>query len=412
MAHSDPMPLSSQGETGAPSPTFLGHATAAIGEVRRHLAAVIEALPGPIARASELQHLLGIDKALGWRVFNAVQCVDAFAAARYLPGSGGLRSFLRAARRKGAPEPLLSAVEEAARALDRIAREHAGDRKRFDMLLAAHSHEGRQAADLVHRRKAFEGNCYVWGASADVLLRSAFIAPSATPGFADMANLRGLVGLELLRPALRWPIAQTAPVQDDLRTPRSAVVESLYDIETPSSEEAAIFLSDPSLKIEARATPEGSRQYSLVLDDVGRVGAATCVTGDVVRCVGNLAPEDGSRLAGALVAVTCPARLLIFDLFLHRSLFSAANPEVVVRGELGLAQGPHEHSLPVTEQCERIGVATDVLAACEVPRYGAMRDFVFQRLGWDPAEFDVHRLRVEYPVLSSIVLMRFVLDRP
>ena len=75
--------------------------SAAINELRRQLDRVISLLPTKVSRASELQHALGTDKALAWRVFNAVECSDAFAAARYLPRSAGIRSFLLAARKSG-----------------------------------------------------------------------------------------------------------------------------------------------------------------------------------------------------------------------------------------------------------------------------------------------------------------------
>ena len=44
-----------------------------------------------------------------------------------------------------------------------------------------------------------------------------------------------------------------------------------------------------------------------------------------------------------------------------------------------------------------------------MPRYDEMRSFVFERLGWDHAEFDVYRLRVEYPILSTALALSFKL---
>lgn len=393
----------------APDAAFEVASTAAIGELRRRLGDVIDALPGPVSRASELQHALGIDKALGWRVYNAVQCNDSFAAARFLPGAAGIRSFLVAARRSGVSKAITSQVSDAQEQLDRVIKIHAGDRKRFDMLVAAHTREGRHEADLLHRRAAYEGNTYVWGSSAQVQLRTAFLAPSAKRGYADMANLRGLIGLELLRPALRWPLGLTLPRQDDLRTSRKAVVEPLFDVTNASAEEAELFLSDPGIRIETRVTDEGGYQYDVVPSEIGLTGAVSCVMGDVVRPVGALSPEEGSAQAGAMVNVSCPARLLIFDFLVHRDLFGGADPEVQVRGDLGWGRGTTEHRLPVTERSERIGLATDVVRTPEVPGYDRMRDFVFDRLEWDPSKFVLHRLRLEYPILSSIVTLEYSL---
>ncbi|MFT6830301.1 MAG: hypothetical protein ACJAZN_000455, partial [Planctomycetota bacterium] len=50
---------------------------------------------------NEPPQALGIDKALDWRVYSAVQCYDSFAAARFLLPAAGIRSVLVAARRSG-----------------------------------------------------------------------------------------------------------------------------------------------------------------------------------------------------------------------------------------------------------------------------------------------------------------------
>ena len=388
--------------------SFGSETSKAVHELRRLLDAVINLLPGPISRASELQHALEVDKALAWRVFNAVECPDAFTAARYLPRSAGIRSFLMAARKKGVDPAALEQVSVAVEALDRVVKSHAGDRKRFDMLLASHSVEGKREADLAHRRTAFEGNTYIWGASSDVQLRSAFLAPSAKDGFADMANLRGLLGLEFLRPAMSWPVGITWPRQDDMRTSREASIEPLFDMGDASEEVASLFFSDPSLRVESRNSDEGGLQYMVSTGEVGATGAISCVTGDVVRPVGALTAEEGSREGGAMATISCPVRLLILDVLVHRSLFPGVTPEVVVRSNIGLGEG-QQHPLPVSETPTFMGPADGIIRTAEVPRYDEMRGYVFERVGWDPAEFDVYRLRVEYPILSTALALSFKL---
>ncbi len=407
---------SRQTQRSVPSPpqprtldsSFGSETSKAVHELRRLLDAVINLLPGPISRASELQHALEVDKALAWRVFNAVECPDAFTAARYLPRSAGIRSFLMAARKKGVDPAALEQVSVAVEALDRVVKSHAGDRKRFDMLLASHSVEGKREADLAHRRTAFEGNTYIWGASSDVQLRSAFLAPSAKDGFADMANLRGLLGLEFLRPAMSWPVGITWPRQDDMRTSREASIEPLFDMGDASEEVASLFFSDPSLRVESRNSDEGGLQYMVSTGEVGATGAISCVTGDVVRPVGALTAEEGSREGGAMATISCPVRLLILDVLVHRSLFPGVTPEVVVRSNIGLGEG-QQHPLPVSETPTFMGPADGIIRTAEVPRYDEMRGFVFERVGWDPAEFDVYRLRVEYPILSTALALSFKL---
>ena len=84
-------------------------------------------------------------------------------------------------------------------------------------------------------------------------------------------------------------------------------------------------------------------------------------------------------------------------------------PEVVVRSDFAPGQGVQQLQLPISETPIFMGPADGVIRTAEVPRYDEMRGFVFQRLGWNPADFDVYRLRVDYPVLSTAMALSFKL---
>ena len=60
-----------------------------------------------------------------------------------------------------------------------------------------------------------------------------------------------------------------------------------------------------------------------------------------------------------------------------------------------------------------MGKGPGALYTGDFPKYPDMGRYVFDRLGWDAARFDVYRCRVEYPVLPSSVVMEFALrDTP
>jgi hypothetical protein len=92
-------------------------------------------------------------------------------------------------------------------------------------------------------------------------------------------------------------------------------------------------------------------------------------------------------------------------------MFGPLTPELIVFGDLlGGPEYPgggrEPPRLPVDESVDYLGKGSTVVATSDVPRYVELARCVFERLGWDGEHFDVYRVRVAYPVVPSIVVMR------
>lgn len=373
-----------------------------IARVRRAFADIVRALPQPITRASELHQALQIDKVLGWRIYNVIRCTDPFAAARYVPGMGGVKIFLRAAQKQGVSPTLTDSVTAALSDYQKLQRVHAGNRKRLDMLLAAHSDEGRAEMDVTHRRLAYEGNSYIWGASADTQFRTMFMGFSQTRGELDIATLGGLIGLQRLRPDVRWPLGKATCTTDEGGTIPAYTNEPIYDVEHPDEVALRLFMSHPRPRIECHRTDQ-VLQWGLLPGPVGKTGAVSCVTGEIMRRCGPIHRQEGETSATYVTRVHTPAELLIVDHIVHRELFGPVEHSVAIYG--GFVDGVRSESdrVPVRETMQHLGRASDLLHTPEIPRYTDMTAHVFERLGWEPGQFDVYRLRLEYPIMLSEV---------
>ncbi|MGD8451924.1 MAG: hypothetical protein PVJ57_08905 [Phycisphaerae bacterium] len=385
-------------------PPFDEHTVDAVGRIRRTFTEIIAALPQSITRASELQHTLKIDKGLSWRIFNVIRYPNPFDAARYIPGTGGVRIFLRAAKKQGVPVALTETAAAALADYDNLVRIHAGSRRRLDRMLAAHSDEGRAEMDLAHRRLAYEANSYIWGVSAEAQLRASFVNFSKTPGRVDHAAMRGLVGVQRLRPDVRWPLGLARCRTDSGVVPSDAPFEPLYDVENPDDVAAKLFMSQPRPKLEYSHVAE-SLQWTLSPGRAGKTGAVTCITGEIVRRGGSYYCCETDSSASYVAQVGTASELLIFDQFVHEELYGRLEPELVIYSNF--ASGPYNSSirLPLTDTVQYMGKATDALHTPEVPRYADMVSYVFERLGWEPQRFDVYRFRMEYPIIQSEVRM-------
>lgn len=375
----------------------------AVARVRQAFVNILRALPQPVRRACELHRALRIDKGLGWRIFKVIGSRDPFAAARYVPGASGVKIFLQAAQKQGVPVALTDSVTAAISDYRKLQRVHAGNRKRLDMLLAAHSDEGRAELDAAHRRLAYEGSSYVWGASADVHFRTTVVGFSETPGELDVTTFGGLIGLQRLRSELRWLLKRDVCTDDEgKQVPATFTVEPLYDAEHPDETAAKLFMSSPPPRIVCRRIGR-TLQWELLPSPVGRTRAVSCVTGAIMRRCGHICQREGDTCAMYAARVRTPAELLIVDMFIHRELFGVVKPTLDVYG--GFADGFRDEieRILVRETVQHLGKANELLHTPEIPGYSDMRAYVFDRLGWEPEQFDVYRLRMEYPVMLSEV---------
>ncbi|MGD8454410.1 MAG: hypothetical protein PVJ57_21565 [Phycisphaerae bacterium] len=381
---------------------FEEQTTETIARVRGAFTEIVRALPQRITRACELHQALQIDKGLGWRIFNVIRCSDPFAAARYVPGTSGAKIFLRAAQKQGVPAALTDTATAALSDYQKLQRVHAGNRKRLDMLLAAQSHEGRAEIDVVHRRLAFEANSYIWGASAETQFRTSFTGFSERSGQLDITRLGGLIGLQRLRPDVRWPLGKATCTTDAGGEIPAYTIEPIYNVENPDEATAELFMSSPRPRIECNRS-DRTLQWELLPGPVGRTGAVSCVTGEVMRRCGPIRQSGGETGITYVVRIHTPSELLIADHFIDHELFGPLEHTVAVYG--GLVDGPRKKSdhVPVREAVRHLGRASGLLHTPEIPRYAEMTAHVFDRLGWDPGRFDVYRLRLEYPIMLSEV---------
>lgn len=112
--------------------------------------------------------------------------------------------------------------------------------------------------------------------------------------------------------------------------------------------------------------------------------------------------------------VRTPCEAVVVDLLVREDTFGAIEPEMAVYGEQSggssyPAPGSERDLLPIRQPVLSLGKGPSVLHTPDVPRYAEMARFAFDRLGWEAERFDVFRIRIEYPVMPSSVVLRFEL---
>ncbi len=396
-------------------------ATHTIEQVRAAFATIVEALPASIASGAELQRALRVDKMLAWRVFNLVRCSDSVAAARFLPGDSGIKMFLRAAETHGVPPGICEAAAQAWKAYKELIQVHADDREAFDMLLAAHSQQGRAEADAEYRRSAFVANRYVWGSWAKAQFRLCVVGPPpAAPAKADtvdMVTVGGYAELQHVRPGTRV-VLNKIQVGNEFGPHEHRFLTRPLDAGIGTGE-ASPLLHDfcgPLTGNIQRVLMSDAMVDEIIDGPVGKTGAATYVTAEVFP---DLFPRRRTEELGIVehfVRVRIPCETLIFDQIAHRRTFETINAEVKVYSDLagetsGRAVRSESERLPLMEAVEHLGSAGGVIHTPEIPRYNELVRTVCDRMDWPIKEFEVHRVRVRYPVTPSSVVVRMQLPQ-
>jgi hypothetical protein len=358
---------------------------------------------------------LGLDKSLAWKVARIAHGVDLFAIGQHLPGSAGTEIFFNAVKQRGAPPPLIEAARSAVRDFNRLVEIHSGDRASLEMMLSSYARESSERLEMLHRKQLFSGASYLWGVQAKTQLRADFVAPSDEPEMVDIVSLRGFIGLRRLRPEVPWVIDRTRIADDDAKVRQPSRREAL-DPRCDTESDAPLlpeFCSKPLPEVRRVPGPEGFVHFELAGGPVGDTGAVTCISGEVFRRAAPRYRTEQNTLGEHAQLMRTPCKLLVLDVFLHQDLDFATPPELVVEGQiLGLTYPPadRDHArLPVHETVQDLGAGPPLVQTPDIPNYGRIVQAVFDRVGWNPADFHGFRVRMRYPPSPTVVVLYYPL---
>ena len=382
--------------------------------LRTALSGVMAGIPGFVSKPAELQRALKIDMKLSCKVFKVVSASSTLAAGPHVPGEAALRTFLKAARKAGIDEQVVGAAAVAAEDFDRLVARHAGDRSAFDSMVSS-----RVAADdaaqitLQHRRAAFRAQRHSFGVHAKVQLHCLILQPAGNPHMLDLAQACGFLSLRQLRPDAPLVISRVRTTNDD-GSVRKVRREPLDPTPTEATGITLLreFCSQPLPRLRSVPIAPGIVCGELASNGIGKQAAITCIEGYVVRAAVPRYREEGNRVGAKPAPVRLPCEALLLDLLVREDTFGSLTPKAFTCAEhIGEVPSPvtceEWQRLGPPEAVPYLGKGPSVLYAPDVPRYPEMGQYVFDRLGWDGRRFDVYRLRVDYPVLPSTVVVQF-----
>jgi len=375
----------------------------------RSIARVLEALPGAPLGTAGLARTIGVDKVLASRVLKATREGNPLAVLHYSPGPDPLRRLLRAAGRREVPAGLIAAAEAAVEDFGSLIRREAGDRSALEALINGWLPEVRKEFELRRKQSAFRAVSELKGAVANVNLGTVFLHPSDDGTHIDVVWVFGLLGLQRLRPKAGVRLASRRFAKDEApRLPRTldgVPIEGLNGLRLDE------FCSQPLAELNVVRVGEVVH-YTLEDNGFGPQSTTNLIFAEVnLREMARFVPADQACKRYVFAEASTPAKLLLFDMLLHRELATDLDPSLLIYDTVfeNVANiNDPTRDIDLMDLCETIqhmGPGVSRLRAPEVPPYQQVLQMVCDKLGWNGDDFRGYRCKIDYPPCGVQVAM-------
>ncbi len=398
----------------APPATFEEHVPDVVRRIRSTLAESLQHIGADATKPKSVSRSLGLDKNLSWKICRLVRDEDPVSAVPLIPGKAGLKILMKALIKAGAPAEMVSAVQSATDEFARMVDTHSGDRETLGMMLAQGGNQ-REMAEA-HRKLSFRGNSATWGVQARLQLCTNFIAPGSDAQMIDLAWISGLVDFWRLRRDASWAMAAARKTDDDgAPLPVGEIHAIDPDFDSPDAVPLmADVCSSPIPEMRIERGRDGLTRYELAEGPVGSAETTTCVIGLFGRnfVVRYRSPHD--TLGEHFVRLYTPVETLIHDIFVHKDLTNALAPQLLHYSQM--PGGPifpdanrDRGLLMVHEPIIKLGSGPPDVVTPELAQYPRMIRSVYERLGWNAADFHGFRFRMKYPPIPTVAVWRYEL---
>lgn len=392
-------------------------AEVALTELGDRLRQVIGPIVPGTAAPRDLERELGLHKTLCWRVLQVAYSREPLASAAHVPGAEGIEKFLSAAGRRGVPIAQLDGVRTSIARLHDLTKLHAGDRASFEVMLQSLAEPDESAVEFkAARRAGYRAASYSWGVQTAARVLAGIVTPVGDD-LVDLATIRAHVGARQLRVGGMLRLSRTVEHDTDDPGPRRAVARPI-DPETVVGGVPLLadFCSRPLPSLEAIESADRNVEYRFADRGLGTASAITVFTGEVRRGLAGARWRLAGNTTNALMmTIRDPVGVGVIDLWAPPGFGAAHRAKVVsAAGTDPLSQKPEEwHELPASASVERLGIGAVAARLDEAPDYQNAVVHCFGRLGWSLAGYELHRLRLEYPLLGTCLVLQTTLpDRP
>jgi hypothetical protein len=386
-------------------------------DMRGSLSRLFDSVDVDSSNALEMARRVKINKNLTWKLSRIVREEDPIAAVALIPGKTGVTKIIESFSTAGAARSIVDEIREIFDRLDQFIALHAGNRETFDIMVDSLEHDNQAQRAEVHRKLAYRGQGAVWGVQTKAQLSMHFVAPNPNPEWLDFAVVSGLIDLRRLRSDAPWAVASVRTFDHDgleeAILPYEPIDDEGFEDGLPLIRE---FCTSPRPRLRTTPGPDRSTKFELVAGPVGNTAATTCVTGWIYRGTANRFQNEHDKLGEHFVSLSTPAEVAYHELFVHRSLEFALDPQPFLYshlpgGPVFPQSGRDRGLLPLHETVTPLGNPPDLYAA-GLEFHSSLVEKVVSRLCGAVEDYHGFRLTIRYPPIPTIALLRYPLDTP
>ena len=401
------------GEKAPASTDFESVAPAVMQRLSAAMRSLVDAVPGGIRTASELERGLGVTKKVAWQVHKIAEAREAIAVASFVPGPDPVRKLLAAAAKRRVPARVRAEVADAIAAYENFIQIHAGDRASFLAMLDAMVQDGNTDAgadvDRLHRRATFRAYSHFYGVQLATRY-SAMLVRKDGQGRDTFVSLRSRLGLRRLRTDATVVVDRyhvTTGAKDDAGAPTPQPLDPAA-FEQFNAPILPAFSTQPLPCLRTVQEPGNIARVELAEHAVGMAGEVDLVFGTIARGVPSSAPVAG-RPHGfhTMAKIDTPVATLVTDVLVHSGDFGRVSPELYVYADPAAEESADRRErsplLKIRERIEYLGRGLAGIASDDVPRGTELIAQLCGGIGWNCRDFDVYRLRMEFPLMHSVV---------
>ncbi len=369
-----------------------------------------EKCPGSKA-VTAVSSVFGIHRKLAWQIIKVAYAEDPFVAAKHMPSSKSTNAWIKAAESCGIENELVESIRDAESKFQTLIETHAASKSEFDILLES-SQSGTDAqSEERWRQHSYAGNSFTWGAHCRVLMAMCILMPSEDmKDHFHMAQIRGLMDYRQTRPGVRWLVNQSVALDDDVQH-EAAMQRASIDVRAAQEHNGVPvlpeFCSQPMPELMRSKTPDGMVQDEFVSSGVGLLGQRTLVTGEILRNIAPTHAMPNDKVAHFGTAVRIPAEMLHFDMYVRAGLFGDVERELRVFSDVAApVTFKDSDGLSVSDTISNLGRGLSLTQSPDLPGYREMAQDIFTRLGLDPDEYELYRIRMAYPPMPTTVMVK------
>jgi hypothetical protein len=393
---------------------FRNDAALVLGRFRQAMEKIVFPIAKSLQNSRDLQNVLGVDRNVSWQIFKLLGPIETLSTVSYIPAGVSLRKVISAAKKRGVSDEIAAEASSAFAAFEQFVSQTTGDREQFETMVMSYSDSAESVQMGMHHRKAaFKADCHFFGVACDTLSMALFFHPGKKPGAVDFVGLRQMLGLRRLRASTdvlvdRWKINRDSSDRDD-----DTLLSDALDPDAAAMHNAAVlpeFCTQPMLPLVTQIEESGEVRTLLKHRDIGVGREVDIATARLVRGMSPTLTPDGRQMFDGLIEIARPTRIQVIDNFVHRPTWPNLAPSSGVYTHLPrrLPSKVDQEGvrLPFTETFNYMGSGADVMRIREVPRYPELVRYACEKMGWRFEDMDLYRIRFEYPLMDSNVLLR------